>query len=66
MQVHINGSPESLPGPMSLSALLARLGLESNGVAVAINLNVVPRSAHGTTTITEGDRVEILQAVGGG
>ena len=66
MQVHINGSPESLPEPLTLSALLARLGLEPSGVAVAINMNVVPRSAHGTTTISEGDRVEILQAVGGG
>lgn len=66
MQVHINGEPQALPGPLTLLELLTRLGLEPSGVAVAVNLSVVPRSAHGSTRLAEGDRVEILQAVGGG
>lgn len=66
MQVQVNGRPQTLPGPTSVAALLASLGLKSEGVAIAINLNVVPRSAHAVTLLQEGDRVEILQAVGGG
>jgi sulfur carrier protein len=35
-------------------------------VAVEVNDEIVPRSRHGATVLTEGDRVEIVVAVGGG
>jgi sulfur carrier protein len=41
-------------------------GAESRGIAVAINDQVVPRSAWADTRPTEGDRVEVLSAVQGG
>jgi sulfur carrier protein len=49
-----------------VSELLALLAIERRRVAVAINREVVPRSAQSTRTLAAGDRVEILEAVGGG
>ena len=66
MRVHVNGEPKLLPGPCTVAELLVSLGLRTDGVAVAVNMSVVPRGAHATTPLAEGDRVEVLQAVGGG
>ena len=46
--------------------LLLRLGLRRDGVAVAINGEVVPRSTWPARALGAGDRVEVIQAVGGG
>lgn len=46
--------------------LLTRLGLRRDGVAVAINGEVVPRSMWPVRALCAGDRVEVIQAVGGG
>jgi sulfur carrier protein len=62
----VNGEPRPLPDGGLLSALIASLDLEGKRVAVAINREVIPRSTHATCTIAPGDRVEILEAVGGG
>lgn len=64
--VLVNG--ESLQGPLpcTVTALLARLELAGKRVAVSINRGVVPRSRHGEALVHAGDRVEILEAVGGG
>ena len=40
--------------------------VQSNQVAVAVNLEVVPRALHATTALKDGDRVELVRAVGGG
>jgi sulfur carrier protein len=66
MQVHVNGEPTELPAASSLAALLERLGLDHSGVAVAVNAQVVPRTQHGAHVLAQGDRVEVLRAVGGG
>ncbi len=62
----VNGEPHALPEGGALSALIRALGLEGKRVAVAINREVVPRSQHASQIIAAGDRVEILEAVGGG
>jgi sulfur carrier protein len=46
--------------------LIDRLGLERRRIAVAVNRDVVPHSAFGTHRLSDGDHVEILEAVGGG
>lgn len=51
---------------MSVSALLEKLELEPRKIAVERNLEIVPRSAYETTIIDGGDRLEIVQFVGGG
>ena len=64
--LHVNGRPEEIPPDTSVRELLARLGFEGARVAVAVNRNVVPRSAFDTHRLAAGDRIEILEAVGGG
>ena len=64
--VVVNGEPTSLPADSTVAELLARLELGGRKVAVAINRNVVPRSSYAATTLDHGDRIEILEAVGGG
>ena len=51
---------------LTVRALLEELDLVGRRVAVAINAEVVPRSRFATTPAREGDRVEVIQAVGGG
>lgn len=64
--LHVNGRLEQIPPETSVRELLARLGMEGVRVAVAVNRNVVPRSSFDTHRLAAGDRVEILEAVGGG
>jgi sulfur carrier protein len=49
-----------------VAALIDTLGLQTRRVAIAVNRNVVPRSAFATHQLAADDRVEILEAVGGG
>jgi thiamine biosynthesis protein ThiS len=66
MRIHLNGDPHELPGPLSVSELLSRLDIDARRVAVELNLVVLKRAAYDTTTIREGDEVEIVNFVGGG
>ena len=66
MTIRLNGDTYELEGPLSVSALLARLGIDARRVAVEHNLVVVRRDAYPSTTVREGDEVEIVNFVGGG
>ena len=66
MRVHVNGEPKPLPDPCTVAELLVTLGLKTEGVAVAVNMSVVPRGAHATNPLAEGDRVEILDGLNAG
>jgi len=65
----VNGEPRRLAverAGRTVAALLETLGLAGRRVAVAVNRSVVPRSHHASHVLADGDRVEILEAVGGG
>lgn len=66
MQIHVNGEPKQVAEGLTLTALLAELDLKVEAVAVALNLHVVPRSRLAEQTLSDGDRVEVVRAVGGG
>jgi thiamine biosynthesis protein ThiS len=66
MLIRLNGDPHELPGPLTVSELLARLEIDPRRVAVEHNLVVLKRGAFDTTTVSEGDEVEIVNFVGGG
>jgi thiamine biosynthesis protein ThiS len=66
MRIQLNGQDHDLPGPMKLSTLVARLNLDGRKIAIERNLEIVPRSAYAATEIAEGDRLEIVNFVGGG
>lgn len=64
--VTVNGKPRELDGPLPIKSLLGSLDINPRQVAVALNGEVVPRDTWDATVIGEGDRVEIVRAVGGG
>jgi sulfur carrier protein len=66
MNILINGRNEEVREGLPLPELLANLELTDKRVAVEINEELVPRSAHAACVLKEGDRVEIVQAIGGG
>lgn len=67
IEVHINGNSQTVPEASTVRSLLESLGIaDREGTAVAVNMEVVPRSAHVATPLHAGDRIEIVQAVGGG
>jgi len=66
LAISVNGEPRHVPEGTTVRALLALLGLEGRRVAVAVNRTVVPRSAYESHRLAAGDRVEVLEAVGGG
>ncbi len=65
-QISVNGEPREVPEGCTLERLLAMLELRDRKVAVAINRGIVPLAVRAAHVIEEGDRVEILEAVGGG
>jgi thiamine biosynthesis protein ThiS len=66
MRLTVNGEVKDVPDQATLAALLASLGIEGKRVAVERNLEIAPRSLWETTRLADGDRLEIVQFVGGG
>ncbi len=66
MKLTINGEGRNFDAPMTVTGLLAALALEPRKIAVERNLEIVPRSAYAETPLADGDRIEIVQFVGGG
>jgi sulfur carrier protein len=64
--VTVNGAAERFTGPTTVEQVVQRLCASSDGVAVARNGEVVPRSAWTSTALEAGDHLEILTAAAGG
>ena len=65
MQIQLNGQSHSA-AVATVAELLQTEGLAERRVAVEVNGEIVPRSAHATHALHDGDRVEIVHALGGG
>jgi sulfur carrier protein len=66
MHIVLNGSDREIPENLSAGALLQDLGLAGKRLALEINQEIVPRSTFDSRLLSAGDRVEIVQAIGGG
>jgi thiamine biosynthesis protein ThiS len=62
----VNGEPLEIAGPVTISALLADLKIDSRRVAVERNLAVVKRDRYESVVVQAGDEIEIVNFVGGG
>ncbi len=62
----INGEPRQFPAALSVARLVEALELQGKRVAIERNGEIVPRSQYPETTLADGDRLEIVVAVGGG
>lgn len=65
MKLFVNGEAAELPDSR-LDMILTALGHEEKDVATALNGNFVPRSLRAKTTLSDGDRLEILAPMQGG
>jgi len=65
LHIQVNGEDRDVTAA-TLTALVEELGLDPRKVAIERNLEIVPKSLHPTTALTDGDRIEIVQFVGGG
>lgn len=66
MQIQLNGELMDVADGATVLTLLEVLGMTQGRLAVEINADIIPRSQHGSKTLRAGDRVEIVQAIGGG
>jgi sulfur carrier protein len=66
MEIVVNGIERQQNDSLTISLLLENEGYAGRRVAVEINGSIVPKSAHAQYRLAAGDRVEIVQAIGGG
>ncbi len=66
MEIHVNGERHELASGSSLAELLDELHYGAQRIAVEVNEEIVPRSEYGSHHLQDGDRVEIVRAIGGG
>ena len=66
VQITLNGEPFQIERPLSVVALLEQLDIDARRVAVEHNLTIIKRHTFTTVVVGEGDRLEIVNAVGGG
>jgi len=66
MEISLNGEPRHFPAPLTVAALIETLGYVGKRIAVERNGEIVPRGRHAEVTLADGDRLEIVVAVGGG
>jgi thiamine biosynthesis protein ThiS len=66
MTLRLNGESRPVPESLSLGDLVRSLALDVGRIAVERNGAIVPRATYDQTPLAEGDRIEIVQFVGGG
>jgi sulfur carrier protein len=66
MHIRLNGEDRTIADAATLAQLVDQLDLAGKRIAIEVNDELVPRSEHAQHPLNEGDRVEIVQAIGGG
>jgi thiamine biosynthesis protein ThiS len=66
MNVRINGEEREIAEGQSITGLLSALEIRPGRVVIELNRSIVPRNAHESTCLKEGDVLEIVHFVGGG
>jgi sulfur carrier protein len=66
LQIMLNGESKAIDDGVTVAALIDALALRGKRLAVEVNEEVVPRSSYGSFALGDGDRIEIVQAIGGG
>jgi sulfur carrier protein len=66
VRVTVNGKEHTLPEGATVADLLEELSLQGDGIAVAVDRRIVPRSTRNEWVLEDGQTVEVVRAVGGG
>jgi sulfur carrier protein len=64
--IQLNGEPYSIDGDIRLLALIEKLNLRRGRVAIELNQSVIPKAEWASISLRPGDKVEIVNFVGGG
>jgi len=64
--IHVNGENREAPPGTTVRGLLEQLGLNGGRVAIEYNLHILPKTRWEETRVAAGDKLEIVQFVGGG
>lgn len=66
MNIILNGQNKKIDDNTNIEKLLIILELDNKRLAVEVNQTIIPRAEFDTFTLSELDKVEIVQAIGGG
>lgn len=66
MIIFVNGKNIEIQNDTNIAALIIDLSLEEQRIAVEINTEIIPKSKYQLFLLKDGDKVEIIRAVGGG
>jgi thiamine biosynthesis protein ThiS len=66
MRIFLNGEAREIADGTSVLDLVAALTDDPRGIAIERNLEIVPKAEHAATMLVDGDRLEVVQFVGGG
>ena len=66
VKIIVNGEEISLPKGSNIQDLITQLGYENKRIAIEINEAIIPKSKHLSHLLESFDRVEVINAVGGG
>jgi sulfur carrier protein len=66
LRLKINGADRRFDPPLTVERLVGELGIEGKRIAIEHNGEIVPRSRYGEVSLADGDRLEVVVAVGGG
>ena len=66
MKILVNGEKISIPEDSNIQDLVAELGYKNKRIAIEVNEAIIPKSKHQSYLLESSDRVEVINAVGGG
>ena len=66
MKIIVNGKEISIPEDSNIQDLVAELGYKNKRIAIEVNEAIIPKSKHQSFFLESSDRVEVINAVGGG
>lgn len=66
MKIIINGDEIEIDNNLSVAEVLKKLNLEDRVMAVALNMNIIKQDVWSQQRVSEGDKLEFLDFVGGG
>ena len=66
MQIIVNGEKIDFPNSLNVEELIDYLGFQNQRIALEVNETIIPKSNHRTYILSNNDKVEVINAVGGG
>ncbi len=66
MKIHVNGEEREVADGLTVGRFLEHLQIRPGRVVIELNRNILPRDVFGSTSLNDGDTVEIVHFVGGG